>query len=151
MAKIKDWLTKERVSNRIKNRLREEGYTSKDMVWHTFHNHPKELMRIPQFGDVSMANLEKWLRGYTPTTLYTPDTTLKSPKQQSIFEQMDEFVREPDSFDLIAEWMEKAATAIDLNTKTLQEMNKRVAHIEDMLEKSKKLNEFQALIKRWET
>jgi uncharacterized protein Yka (UPF0111/DUF47 family) len=64
---------------------------------------------------------------------------------------MDEFVREPDSFDLIAEWMEKAATAIDLNTKTLQAMNTRVAHIEDMLEKSKKLNEFQALIKRWET
>jgi len=175
MAKIEDWLTKERVCNRVKNCLRAEGYPNKDVVWHVFHLNPKALMRMPQFGDYSMAQLEKWLRNYEPkqayvhngkhTQIFNHDDL--SPVQDELFTQppkksrIDELIekwdapeeqpREPDSFDLIAEWMEKAATAIDLNTKTLQSMNTRVAHIEDMLEKSKKLNEFQALIKRWET
>jgi hypothetical protein len=145
MVRIKDWLDKERVSNRVKNCLRSAGYETKDLVWHDFHHNPKKLLRIEQFGDLSMANTEKWLRGYVPKAIY-PKSPDAPPKQEELFTEPT-----PDVFDFLLEWMEKAATAIDLNTKTLIEINARVAHVEDMLAKSKKLNEFQALLKRWET
>jgi hypothetical protein len=153
MARIKDWLSKERVSNRVKNCLRAEGYKSKDLVWHDFHNHPKKLvLSIPQFGDISMAHTEKWLRGYVPTKLYTTvagEAVEVTPAQQTIFEQIAEFEREPDSFDLIADWMGKAATAIDINTKLLQALDGRIANIEQAIVANKRLNDLNALLKSW--
>jgi hypothetical protein len=150
MARIKDWLSKERVSNRVKNCLRAAGYKSKDLVWHEFHHNPKKLLWIPQFGELSMANTEKWLRGYVPKAIYPTDKVAEViPVQQTIFEQIAEFEREPDSFDLIADWMGKAATAIDINTKLLQSLDGRIANIEQAIVANKRLNDLNALLKSW--
>lgn len=148
MKKQKDWLHKEHLANRPKNCLRAAGYENKDQVWHDFKHNPLKLANLPQLGDWSMAQIEKWIRTYEPKQHYAPNVVGAyvplAPAQGDLFQQPS-----GDTFDLLAEWVEKLGMATDANTNMLRELHERITNIEKKLDASRKIREFEDLLASW--
>ena len=149
MKKQRDWLDREHLANRPKNCLRAAGYENKDQVWHDFQHNRKKLAMMPQLGDWSMGQIEKWLRNYEPKQYYAPNVVGAfvplPPNQGDLFAQPSQ-----DAFDMMAEWVEKVGMTLDANTAMLRDLHTRITHLEEMLSTNRKIREFEAMLKSWE-